>query len=250
MSKNLKYIWILVVAIAVGVGVWSFWTPPANTDGIWRGHFDINGRGNFDFTTLSVDGNLIAFSDDARMSYQGSVRLKGGQYHSDMNMFFLNGSPFDTLVMDGTFDPQKIVAQFLTRKAKDKGTLTLTRDTKAFEKGASIERIEGEWILYKGFMITKFSIDGKGDIHGADTNGCSYDGVVTLVNKAYNAYNFDLLMSSCDNFDGEFSGMGFVSSSIAEDDTLHIQIVNDNWGIYLPITRDKPAKAKDKESQT
>ena len=88
------------------------------------------------------------------------------------------------------------------------------------------------------YTIIKILIRPDGRITGADTNGCGYDGIAGIIDPARNAYRFDMLVSSCNRVDGEFTGMGFLMTSIEEDDTLHLQVSNDDWGLYMPIVRD------------
>ena len=210
-----------------------------NGDGLWRGHFDINQSGRYEFTALHVGGRLIALSPDARVAYRGDVAFSDGRYHAEMDMYFINGSPFDRVTLDGEIvSPRRVEARFVTRGAKDQGRLTLEYDQALYEKGASLERVRGLWILYEGFTITKFTIKDDGKFHGADTNGCGYEGLIEVIHPDYNAYRTRLLASSCANIDGEFAGMAFLTSSLAEDDTLHMQFANDDWGLYMPIVRD------------
>ena len=210
-----------------------------NGDGLWRGHFDINQRGRYEFTALHVGGRLIALSPDARVAYRGDVAFDDGRYHAEMDMYFINGSPFDQVTLDGdVVSARRIEARFMTLGAKDEGGLVLEYDRALYEKGASLERIRGQWLLYEGFTITRFTIKDDGKFHGADTDGCGYEGLIEVINPDYNAYRARLLASSCDDVDGEFAGMAFVSGSLAADDTLHMQFANDDWGLYMPLVRD------------
>ncbi len=226
------------------LGPGSPWRAPeigaGNGDGLWRGHFDINRRGRYEFTALHVGGRLIALSPDARVAYRGDVAFDDGRYHAEMDMYFINGSPFDRVTLDGDVtSAQRIEARFTTLGAKDEGSLVLEYDRALYEKGASLERVRGRWILYEGFTIARFTIKDDGKFHGADANGCDYQGLIEVINPDYNAYRTRLLASSCDGLGGEFAGMAFLTGSLAEDDTLHVQVANDNRGLYMPIVRDR-----------
>ncbi len=221
-------------------------TKNQNYDGIWNGHFDINGRGNFKFNALYVGGELIAYSPDARVSYKGTVDIKNDIYHSDMEMYLLtNGGYFDSVTLEGkVVAPDKIEARFLTHDAKDTGTLKLERDKSLYEKDAQISKVNDEWIYYHGFTITKFTIGENGYINGADTNGCGYEGEINVVAPDYNAYRVKLLLNSCHELDGVYQGMAYLLGSVEKDDTLNIQVYKDGQGLYLPIVRDtKDAKS-------
>ncbi|MDD9885735.1 MAG: hypothetical protein OXU83_01020 [Gammaproteobacteria bacterium] len=230
---------LALLALALWAG-WARLAPPAfSGDGLWQGRFDINQRGDFQLTVLHSNGRLIALSPDARVAYRGSAAFEDGNYRAEMDMFFINGSPFDKATLTGAVvSPQRIEARFRTHGAGDEGGLVLEYDAATYEKNSSLDRLEGQWILYQGFTITKFTINGDGTFHGADTNGCGYEGLIEIINPDYNAYRARLFASSCDNLDGEYEGMAFLMSSLAENDTLHMQISNDDWGLYMPIVRD------------
>lgn len=211
-----------------------------NHDGIWSGYFDINGRGNFQFNALYVGNDLIAFSPDAKVSYRGSVQFAEDKYHSEMDMYLLtNGAFFDKVTLNGTVvSPGRIEAEFLTHDAQDKGQLTLEQNKALYEQATLMDKIADKWIFYHGFTISKFSIDERGYLDGADTNGCGYEGEVSLIDKRYNAYRIKLLINSCAEMDGVYQGMGYLLSSVATDDTFNIQVYKDGWSLYLPIVRD------------
>ena len=217
----------------------NYHTKSGSYDGIWSGHFDINGRGNFKFNALYVGGELIAYSPDARVSYKGTVNIENNIYHSDMEMYLLtNGGYFDSVTLEGkVVSPNKIEARFLTRDAKDTGTLQLERDKSLYEKDARINKVSDEWIYYHGFTISKFTIGDNGYIRGADTNGCGYEGEVSVVAPDYNAYRVKLFLSSCHELDGLYHGMAYLLGSVEEDDTLNIQVYKHGQALYLPIVR-------------
>ena len=219
-----------------------------NYDGIWNGRFDINGRGNFKFNALYVGGELIAYSPDARVSYKGTVNIENDVYHSDMEMYLLtNGGYFDSVTLEGrVVSPDKIEARFLTHDAKDTGTLKLERNKSLYEKDAQINKVSDEWIYYHGFTITKFTIGDNGYIKGADTNGCGYEGEVSVVAPDYNAYRVKLFLNSCHELDGLYQGMAYLLGSVETDDTLNIQVYKDGQALYLPIVRN----TKDSESSS
>lgn len=239
MKKYALAIALPLLALVLWAG-WERLAPPAfSGDGLWQGRFDINQRGDFRLSVLQIDGRLIALSPDARVACRGSTTFKDGQYRAEMDMFFINGAPFDKATLTGAaVSPQRIEGRFRTHGAGDEGDIVLEYDAETYEKKSSLDQLEGRWILYEGFTITKFTIRDNGAFHGADTNGCSYEGLIEIINPDYNAYRARLFASSCDNIDGEYEGLAFLMSSLAENDTLHMQISNDDWGLYMPIVRD------------
>ena len=252
---------MLLAAIALlVVGSWWFvdfdlqklQTAKTNYNGIWNGNFDINGRGNFKFNALYIDGELIAYSPDAKVSYRGTVDFQDNNYHSDMQMYLLtNGSYFDSVTLDGkVVSAGKIEAQFLTHDAGDSGTLKLQQNEALYEKDAALDKVADQWIYYHGFTITKFTIDENGRIDGADTNGCGYEGEINVIASPYNAYRVKLLLNSCYELDGVYEGMAYLLTSVAEDDTLNIQVYKEQQALYLPIVRDTKSASPTPQNPT
>ena len=104
------FVILLITITLIALGGWwvanfdfaKYYAHGKNYDGIWNGHFDINGRGNFKFNALYVGNELIAYSPDAKVSYKGTVNIKDDLYHSDMEMYLLtNGSYFDSVTLEG-----------------------------------------------------------------------------------------------------------------------------------------------------
>ena len=247
----MKQLIILLVGVAlIALGSWwfadfelsSLKPYSQSSNGIWNGRFDINGRGDFKFNALYVDNELIAFSPDAKVSYRGMVHIEDDLYRSDMKMYLLtNGGYFDSVTLEGkVVSPGKIEAQFLTHDAQDSGTLKLEQNKALYEKGAQLDKVKDQWIYYHGFTITKFSIGEDGRIDGADTNGCGYEGEISVIDTDYNAYRVKLLLNSCHDLDGLYEGMAYLLDSIEENDTLNMQVYKDNFALYLPIVRDTP----------
>ena len=256
--KNLIPISIVISLIIIGIGWYVVFdiqrTQAQNEsyDGIWNGHFDINGRGNFKFNALYVGNELIAFSPDARVSYRGTVNIENDLYHSEMEMYLLtNGTYFDSVTLDGeVMSDGKIEAQFLTHDAQDSGMLVLEKDKILYKKDARISKIRDQWIYYHGFTITKFSIAEDGRIDGADTNGCGYEGEISVIAEDYNAYRVKLLLNSCHDLDGVYQGMAYLLGSVEKDDTLNIQVYKDKQALYLPIVRDTKASKSESKNPT
>ena len=255
MKVFLSIVALLLAAIA---GLWHFdrlplmaAAPSYSTNGIWSGHFDINGRGHFDFTALYIDGEAVAVSNDTNMVYYGRVKNQQNRYESQLTMYLKSrGSKFGQVELQGEFiTGNKIDAQFLTIGPGDSGKLSLSNNTELFHRAQPVEQLLGEWILYRGMTILKFNFDAKGYIRGADTTGCEYEG--SIVPKKpdvnINAYQLHFSVSSCNFLDGEMHGIAYLSSSLETDDTLNMHLFNKESGLYLPIVRDKKADS-DKEA--
>lgn len=219
--------------------------PGNRADGLWKGTFDINGKGNYQYTALHINGRAVGHSADAKVIYRGSVSSAGGEYRSDLEMFFMAGSPLDKATLEGSFTaPGQIRARFLTHGAGDAGDLNLRRDESS-DREASFAAVAGSWILYRGFNILKLEVAGSGAVSGGNTSGCAYDGQIEPAGAGYNAYEARLVVTSCDNLDGVWQGMGYLSDGVAENDTLNLHLFEEDWAMLLPVVRNDATRLID-----
>ncbi len=235
----------LILVVIVTAIVFAVKTPPSYTvNGIWSGSFDINGRGNFDFTALYIDGKAVAISQDANVVYHGSVSNKQEVYQSNLVMYIKNKSKFDEVDLSGIFKSHsEIEARFETLEASDEGNLKLSYQKEIYEKPATFDLVRGSWILYHGFTIIKFDIDRSGTVQGADTTGCAYEGRIQPVNSKVNAYRIHLFLSSCNYLNGEMYGLAYLTSSVEENDTLNLHLFDEDSGLFFPIVRNDDTRS-------
>lgn len=207
---------------------------PQALDGLWRGLFDINGRGQYDFTALHVGGRVTAYSVASNVVYRGAVIGDEGSYRSRMAMYIRNGSLFGAVQLDGTVARQarSIVARFRT-SAKETGTLGLTYD-ELFERRVTLPALAGQWGHASEKLSLNFGVDPDGNLHGADSTGCSYDGTVREIRPSINAFDVQLDVASCGTADGRYSGMLHVGGA---SDTLHLSVTSNQSGMYYPLQR-------------
>lgn len=225
--------------------------PPDSSglNGLWEGRFDINGRGDFDFTALHVNGRVFAVSRDARVLCQGEAAIADGRYRAEMKMHFVNANPFDTAILEGAVDAASadIDARFMTQGAGDKGRMRLRYLKALHERGADLAAVAGEWILYEGAAITKLSIDADGVMRGGDTHACGLAGRIAAVDPARNAYSVRLTGESCEKIDGRLDGMAYLGDSVAPGDTLNLFLFTADWSLFMPLARDARAPVERKK---
>ncbi len=216
-------------------------------NGLWEGSFDINGEGNYRFITLYMNGVAIGHSPDARVIYKGDVSFEDGRYLSHMRMFFMTGSPMDTVTLEGAVSEDgQILATYRTHGAGDEGKLMLSRKT---DKKATLEMISGSWILYQGVQILKLDIADDGAISGGNTASCAYDGKIESLHPEHGAYGIDLVISSCDNLNGLWSGMAYLADGIAANDTLQLHLFEEDWAMLWPVVRNADTRLIDENKQ-
>lgn len=74
-----------------------------------------------------------------------------------------------------------------------------------YQRNSSLALVSGTW--RDGTGVT-YSIDGNGAIFGQTSAGCVYDGQVSLIDSNNNLYRVHIDVSSCQDEDGSFTGLG------------------------------------------
>ena len=226
--------------LALAAGLPSFAadsSDPQILDGLWSGVFDINDKGQYDFTALYVDGIVSAFSVDTNVVYRGTVAGDGQQYQSNMSMFLRDGTMLGTVQLDGTVGQQAtmITARYLTT-GKDAGTLTLNYNP-LFQRMIDTSELAGLWEYASDQLSISFNVMPTGKVEGTDSIGCNYYGTIERIRPRINALHVKLEMASCGTADGHYVGMAHVADTTANNDTLHLHVTSDYFGLYYPLQR-------------
>lgn len=239
-------VWLGVLIASLGILILSanFFTTittddsaPQVLDGLWSGEFDINGRGPHDFTALYVDGVVSAYSVSSNVVYRGTVTGDAQTYQSDMSIYIRDGSLFGTVQLNGTVSEQAsvITAQYLTT-GEDTGTLTLNYDP-LFERTVDVAELAGLWEYISDQLSISINVMPTGEFEGTDSTGCNYYGTLEKIRPGINALNVNMEIASCSTADGHYAGMAHVGDTKAQDDTLHLHITGDHFGLYYPLQR-------------
>lgn len=210
---------------------------PQVLDGLWSGEFDIKGRGPYDFTALYMGGIVSAYSVSSNVVYRGTVIGDEQTYQSNMSMYIRDGSLFGTVKLSGAVSEQAtvITARYLTT-GKDTGTLTLRYDP-LFERAVDFVELAGLWEYISDQLSISINVMPTGEIKGTDGTGCNYYGTLEKIRPSVNALSVNLELASCSTADGHYTGMAHVGDAKARNDTLHLHVTGDHFGLYYPFQK-------------
>lgn len=198
-------------------------------DGIWVGSFDIRGRGPYDFYAIHVGEKSTAVSHKAKAMCVGQVMQDGEHYYSKYNLYALDGSPFDYARLTGEIKQGQIISYFKTLNGGDTGRMVMNYSD-IYEQPSSLELLEGEWRFTDRDGLSYEINIANGQIEGKDSDGCRYNGQVSLINPKYNAYNIEIDISNCTSVDGAYEGLSYLDKN--ESTFLRIDIGNENYGFH------------------
>lgn len=204
-------------------------------DGIWKGSFDIRGRGPYDFHAIHVGGRSTAVTLKAKAICVGSVSLDGAYYMAKYNLFALDGAPFDYATITGELSQGTIKSHFVTMNGGDTGALTITYND-IYEHDSSLSLLVGDWSFTdRDGLVIDLSIDEQGAAHGRDSDQCDYAGNIAIINADYNVYDVALSISNCGSVNGKYAGMAYLETSDAE--YFRVDVLNDYYGFHYDLQK-------------
>ena len=154
-----------------------------------------------------------------------------------MSIFLRDGSLLATVQLNGTVSEQAtvITARYLTT-GKDTGTLTLNYDP-LFERKVDVAELAGLWEYISDQLSISINVMPTGEIKGTDGTGCNYYGTLEKIRPDINALSVNLELASCSTADGHYTGMAHVGDAQTQNDTLHLHVTGDHFGLYYPLQR-------------
>jgi len=178
--------------------------PNQALDGIWNGSF----------TSAVLGGTIgayIVISPNNEMHYVTSQGVQGAGLASvsgsNFSSFFTAFTPPGIIFPNGA----SIATGTTTGTGTSKGTLTGTYSgggdngtfsfayNQIYDRGASLAAVSGAWagvFLSTGASVT-VNIDAGGVITGSDTNGCVFNGVLSIFDPLKNIYGGSLTQTGC-----------------------------------------------------
>ena len=215
------------------VGQDSALSSHSSLDGIWRGDFDIEGRGPFDFTALHINGKAYAYSRRARALYSGNVERDVETVTFTYSLFLRGGLPLDVAIITGELkEENRIASHFVTMNGRNTGALNLAYDA-AYDTPSSLHRLAGVWsYIDSNDQTIEFQIDSGGQIKGYDSRNCKYLGTLEVIDLGHNAYEVDVQVRGCGSVSGDYEGASFM-----EGDRLSMLISNANHALFFQFSQ-------------
>ncbi|MEM7401067.1 MAG: hypothetical protein AAF304_03865 [Pseudomonadota bacterium] len=239
ISRNLfllGYLGLLVACASASKeyenGVDESLSQAAPLDGIWKGEFDIRGRGPYDFTAVQLNDKAFAFSLKAKAMCIGTFTFDGKHTLHKYVLFALDGGPFDWATLTGTVSnneagQEQILSHFKTLNGGDTGALNIAY-SEIYNQPSSLEFVHGDWIYTDRDELTStIEVDEQGLLTGSDTDNCQFIGKVRVINSKYNAYHTSISISECGSTSGDYEGVSFLDNGI-----FTMQIANPQYALH------------------
>lgn len=179
--------------------------------GVWQGTFDslrlkghvvglVTEKGDGQFVT-STGVHLVGHVDGAGEAVTARLRAyQGTQPPADYDFA-------------GEVVPKKSW-QGRYQSKLDAGDFDLTYSN-LYERAPSLKAIAHGW----GSTTYGMQVDGKGQLAGRDTGGCTYEGTLGIIDPRFNAYELELAVKGC-LYRGSYAGLATLVDARSKGDLL------------------------------
>jgi hypothetical protein len=169
--------------------------------------------------SVNNDAQFVAATVSER-HYAGTLATAGNVLVGTLNVYRGKAGPFfgaaglDSINVDGTALERTLLSADFS--GDDEGQFSLSYVV-TYEDASSLGLIAGTWLYSEpsaaGPLYTvTLDIDGSGAIFGTDSEGCVYSGQAGLIDAAFNAYSVAISVSECRLQNGDYSGLGWITS--------------------------------------
>ncbi len=191
-------------SLGAGTGTGGVTSPTATPGGLWRGTDPYTGDPLLGIVAETGQFTIIRTTDGAQ--YFGGLSTSGNSLSAafigvlPLGESFQDGSSYGAGSITGTFLAQQSITgsiSFTTANAVALGTdpLSLTFDP-LYLTGSSLAALAGTYVDPTSNTVVNISISGAVFSQDAST-GCSVNGLIGLIDPAYDAYQIDFGFANC-----------------------------------------------------
>ncbi|HSG96363.1 MAG TPA: hypothetical protein VLA11_00025 [Woeseiaceae bacterium] len=214
-----------------------------SASGLWSGTIQSTLTGNHEtLGMISEEGDAQFFSLTGSQ-ITGSVEVFGNIVRMSTTAY----APFGTTHPDGSVSGSVDVRGLVTTAFRSSGTFVGVGDSGIYdifystdyERTSSLSRVQGLWSTPSptggsGDLI--ISVASTGEFSGS-SDGCSYSGLIGLIDSTFNLYRVDADIANCAGITGQYSGLGTLSDEQSPNDTLVVSVNNEVTSLWALFSR-------------
>lgn len=228
--------------------------PPAaeSPGGIWRGTLTSNVLNQVEeiVGVITENGKARFVSLDGGQQFFGQITVNGNSASGTLRAVsflggqFADGTGSGSINIEVTIDERNTISGTFIGVG-DEGTFSVSFDS-LYDLDSSIALVEKHWtapetifkVLIPGFGNAPIgaSVDSTGGFAGADLDGCDYNGSLSILNAQFNIYDISVSLSSCGQWDGQYSGFGVFDDLSAATNSLLIAVSTDQVSLTGLLT--------------
>jgi hypothetical protein len=129
---------------------------------------------------------------------------------------------------NGHVEPRDLITGTFTLANGGTGTLDLAYESASYELGSSLGSLAGQWTYGDpaGYWFA-LTIDVDGTMHGQDSRNCTLDGMVRMVDAAYNLYSMSVAEACGTVAASAFNGLAMLTPA-ADGEAVELLYVLSN----------------------
>lgn len=245
----IKFLFVIVALTLVSCGGGGGGSSTSSTvtnqqvSGIWRGtSYSSVQKSTSNILGIISENNVARFlSLTSGGQYSGVIAANESSFSSSMTAYaplgyaWLDGSVIGNMNINGTVAPKTSLNGSYSGVG-DSGTFTFAYDSK-YERPSSLSSVSGSWSLTSSGVLYNVSVNSNGTITGNTSTGCTYSGVISIINASYNCYNVNLTIGSCGAFNGNYTGLATLTDTYTANDTLIYGISNSSAAIVASFIK-------------
>jgi len=243
MKKIMVVVGIMLAILLLGGCGGGGSTAPSATnnqaiDGIWIGTLTSTSIAtSYNIIGVVAPNNELRFTTAAGVQYIGMASVSGSNVTASITglapvgFTFLNGQNTTVGNINGTVVAGNTLNGTYTA-TNDNGNFTLSYST-TYNRPASLKLLAKTWSgsISSGAIVTVIITTG-GVITGTDTLGCSYTGLVKVIDPAKNIYSTTLTASTC-TMATTYKGLGILQDvAPAINNQLDFMVSNANRSVF------------------
>jgi hypothetical protein len=220
-------------------------SPAQSAGGIWTGMVtNVDGTSYDAAGFITESGELRFITDDGEQT-TGTITVTGGQHTASLTsyapfgtVFTQNGVSVISGTASGALQERSTFSGTTTFAGVETSSFSFTYDD-IYERDSTLAVISGIYSDSDGLGYTEtYTIDSAGTITGSDTDGCIFNGSVSILNSNYNMYRINLSVDNCGNLNGAYIGLGALGDEGGSlNDTLVISITGSEFVITGTLPR-------------
>jgi len=205
--------------------------------GIWKGTGVTSDNVSGEIVGLVASNGKAFFLTDLPALTYGNASVSGRNF--SFNGTGYDGATPDTVTMFGTVASGTSINVSYS-SPDEKGTISLSKaDTSVgvYDRSSNLAKLEGVWndavSDIEGTWV--FTIQNNGAFSSIRvTDNCSMNGVFATIDNTKNEYSVTAAVTSCNEFNGNYSGLGFTSDANTFTDNVVSFVISNsqNAGVF------------------
>ncbi len=113
------------------------------------------------------------------------------------------------------------------------GTFSLVSNTNLYNRTSALSKLTGTWVdetFTNGTGVSTWVIQSNGQFSVSTTLGCNGTGAFSIIDSSKNEYSANITITNCLGLNGSYSGIGALSDTFNNDDTISFLFNNGSVG--------------------